>query len=146
MNFRRASVPLTLILLLAAAATLSAAAPAPKPPAGLKKALDAFRTFYAKGMEQAGIVGGSLLILHDNKVVDKAHFGMANQEKSQPVDDRTIYHWASITKTMTGIAILQLRDRGRLGLDDPIVKYIPELRQVHDPFGDMSEITAPPNP
>ena len=42
---------------------------------------------------------------------------------------------------MTGIAIMQLRDRGLLGLDDPIVKYIPELRQVHDPFGDMGEIT-----
>jgi CubicO group peptidase (beta-lactamase class C family) len=40
---------------------------------------------------------------------------------------QTIYHWASITKTMTGIAILQLRDRGLLKLDDPIVRYVPEL-------------------
>ncbi len=58
-----------------------------------------------------------------------------------PADDHTIYHWASITKTMTGIAVMQLRDRGLLKLDDPIVKYVPELRQVRDPFGDMSEIT-----
>ncbi len=36
---------------------------------------------------------------------------------------------------------MQLRDRGLLSLDDPIVKYIPELRQVHNPFGDMGEIT-----
>ena len=46
-------------------------------------------------------------------------------------------HWA----TMTGIAIMQLRDRGLLSLDDPIVKYVPELARVHDPFGDPSAIT-----
>ena len=45
-----------------------------------------------------------------------------------PVTDDTIYHWASITKTFTGIAIMQLRDRGLLSLDDPVVKYVPELR------------------
>jgi CubicO group peptidase (beta-lactamase class C family) len=57
------------------------------------------------------------------------------------VDEDTIFHWASITKTFTGVAIMQLRDRGLLKLDDPIVKYLPELKEVHDPFGDMSEIT-----
>jgi CubicO group peptidase (beta-lactamase class C family) len=39
----------------------------------------------------------------------------------QPVDADTAYNWASITKTMTAIAILQLRDRGLLSLDDPAV-------------------------
>jgi len=140
MSIRRALVPLTLILLFSAAEALSAA-PVQKPPAGLNKALEAFRAFYAKGMAEAGIVGGSILLLHDNRILDKAHFGMANREKSQPADDHTIYHWASNTKTMTGIAIMQLRDRGLLGLDDPVVKYIPELRQVHNPFGDMADIT-----
>ncbi|MDD8027571.1 MAG: serine hydrolase [Acidobacteriota bacterium] len=110
-------------------------------PAGLKKALDGFHAFYAEGMAKAGIVGGSILILHDNQLVDKVHFGLADLEKSRPADDHTIYHWASITKTLTGIAIMQLRDRGLLRLDDPIVKYVPELRQVHDPFGDISEVT-----
>jgi CubicO group peptidase (beta-lactamase class C family) len=129
-----------LILLLAAAASLNAV-PAQQPPSGLKKALEAFRAFFSAGMTRAGIIGGSILILHDNQIMDKDHFGMANQEKSQPAGDQTIYHWASITKTMTGIAILQLRDRGLLGLDDPVIKYIPELRQVHNPFGDMAEIT-----
>ena len=36
---------------------------------------------------------------------------------------------------------MQLRDRGLLSLDDPVVKYVPELRQVHNPFGDMSQVT-----
>ena len=36
---------------------------------------------------------------------------------------------------------MQLRDRGLLKLDDPVIKYLPELRAVHDPYGDLSEIT-----
>ena len=36
---------------------------------------------------------------------------------------------------------MQLRDRGLLSLDDPAIKYVPELRQVHNPFGDMSQVT-----
>ena len=36
---------------------------------------------------------------------------------------------------------MQLRDRGRLTIDDPIVKYVPELRAIHDPYGDPGAIT-----
>ena len=68
-------------------------------------------------------------------------YGLADAERNRPVDEETIYHWASITKTLTGIAIMQLRDRGLLSLDDPVIKYVPELRAAHNPYGDMSEIT-----
>jgi CubicO group peptidase (beta-lactamase class C family) len=57
------------------------------------------------------------------------------------VDADTIFHWASITKTLTAIGIMQLRDRGLLTLGDPIVKYLPELQQVHNPYGPMEAIT-----
>lgn len=86
-------------------------------------------------------MGSSFVLLHDGKVISSLNWGSANLAKQQPVNERTIYHWASITKTFTGIAIMQLRDRGRLKLDDPIIKYLPELKAVHDPYGDMSEIT-----
>ena len=36
---------------------------------------------------------------------------------------------------------MQLRDRGLLALDDPIVKYVPEFRRVHNPFGDVAQVT-----
>ena len=57
------------------------------------------------------------------------------------MDANTIWHWASVTKTFTAIGIMQLRDRGRLSLDDPIVKYVPELQAVHDSFGSIDAIT-----
>jgi len=100
-----------------------------------------FKTFYEQSMRKHGIVGSSFMLIQDGQVIAQEFFGIANQEKQQPVDENTIYHWASITKTFTGIAIMQLRDRGLLKLDDPIIKYLPELKTVHNPFGDMSQIT-----
>ncbi len=96
---------------------------------------------YERELKNSGIVGSSFMFVKDNKVIAKKFYGMANLEKNQAVDEDTIYHWASITKTLTGIAIMQLRDRGLLKLDDSVVKYLPELRAVHNPYGDMSDIT-----
>jgi len=67
--------------------------------------------------------------------------GEARRDTHRPIDDATAYNWASITKTMTAIAILQLRDHGKLSLDDPAVRYVPELRQVHDAFGSIDAVT-----
>jgi len=98
-------------------------------------------TFYRAALERHHIVGSSLLVLKDDRVAGRAVHGLRDREARLPVTEDTIFHWASITKTFTGIAILQLRDRGLLSLDDPIVRYLPELREVRNPFGDMSQVT-----
>jgi CubicO group peptidase (beta-lactamase class C family) len=100
-----------------------------------------FKQLFASELKQAGIVGGSFVFLKDNKVAATEYYGLSDLSKSQPVDENTIYHWASNTKPLTGIAIMQLRDRGMLKLDDPVTKYLPELRAVHNPYGSMDEIT-----
>ncbi len=107
----------------------------------LEAAWKRFAETYRAAVARQGVIGSSLLLVHDGEVVARVTSGLADRETARPVDDDTIFHWASITKTLTGIAVLQLRDRGKLSLDDPVVKYLPELRQVHDPFGDPSEIT-----
>ncbi len=88
-----------------------------------------------------GIVGGSALLLLDGKVAARHRFGYADLSSRRPVTDRTIFHWASVTKTLTGIAIMQLRDRGLLSLDDPVTRWIPELRRVHADRGQMDSVT-----
>lgn len=100
-----------------------------------------FKPFYGEKLKQHGIIGSSFFLLHDGQTVAKEFYGLQDKDKNIAVNEDTIYHWASITKTFTAIAIMQLRDRGLLKLDDPIVKYLPELREVHNPFGDMNEIT-----
>ena len=126
---------LTAILMFVLAVT--AAAQDPKMDAKLTN----FKTLYERELKDAGVVGSSFTFIRGNKVLAHYNFGSANLAKNQAVDDNTIYHWASNTKPFTGIAIMQLRDRGLLKLDDPVTKYLPELRAVHNSFGSMDEIT-----
>lgn len=100
-----------------------------------------FQQFYRQALAQHAIVGSSVALLRQGTIVARAHEGLRDRASTSPVDANTIFHWASITKTFTGIAIMRLRDEGRLTLDDPIVKYVPELRKASNPFGPMEAIT-----
>ncbi|MGA2473206.1 MAG: serine hydrolase domain-containing protein [Acidimicrobiales bacterium] len=66
-------------------------------------------------------------------------FADVAERRTSAADD--LYFVASVTKTFTGTAIMQLRDAGRLALDDPAVAYLPELRQAESPFGDIETVT-----
>jgi CubicO group peptidase (beta-lactamase class C family) len=96
---------------------------------------------YHQRVAETGIVGSSLMFVRNGNVAHQAFEGYQELATKRPVDEQTIFHWASITKTFTGVAIMQLRDRGLLSLDDPVVKLVPELRQVHSSFGDISQVT-----
>ena len=88
-----------------------------------------------------GIVGGGIVLVKDGRLIAHHEFGLADREHKVSTSLQTIYHYGSITKTLTAIAIMQLRDRKKLTLDDRITAYVPELRQVHDAFGSMDAIT-----
>lgn len=102
---------------------------------------EAFHQRFNAVLAQHGVVGGGIAIVHGQAPATEFFFGVMRSGTHQRVDAQTSYNWASITKTMTAIAILQLRDRGKLSLDDPAVRYVPELRQVHDAFGPVDAIT-----
>jgi CubicO group peptidase (beta-lactamase class C family) len=87
------------------------------------------------------VAGGTLVLAKAGVIVARHDVGMADRDRHQPAGPGTLYHWGSITKTLTAVAVLQLRDRGLLTLDDPIVRWVPELRQVHNPFGPMDGVT-----
>jgi len=107
------------------------------PPAGWQ----GFTQFFDSYVTQDSIVGASILLLRDGRIVVRHDVGFGDRALGQRTDTNTIYHWASITKTLTAVAIMQLRDRGRLSLEDHVTSYLPELRQVHDPYGSMDDIT-----
>jgi len=121
-----------IIAIACLAATLAAQTTAPATPQEIK-------SFYESGLRRNGIIGSSLIVIHHGEVLLDDNYG--RQSETDPVDDNTTYHWASVTKTFTGIAIMQLRDRRLLSLDDPLIKYIPELATVHDTYGPISAIT-----
>ena len=98
------------------------------------------RTFQAYA-DSDQVVGASVVLMKNGRVIGRFDHGYANRAKQVEVDSQTIFHWGSITKSLTAISIMQLRDRGRLSLDDKIVRWVPELRTMHDPFGKMDSIT-----
>ena len=87
------------------------------------------------------VVGASAVFVRDGRVVARYDAGMQDRTAGVRVDSQTIFHWGSITKSLTAISIMQLRDRGKLSLDDKIVKWVPELHTMHDPYGMMDSIT-----
>jgi CubicO group peptidase (beta-lactamase class C family) len=72
----------------------------------------AIRSYYESGLRKNGIIGSSLALVRDGRVVLRDNYGLQSKSPEVPMEDETTYHWASCTKTLTGIAILQLRDRG----------------------------------
>jgi CubicO group peptidase (beta-lactamase class C family) len=128
-----ATLPLLVVLTLLPQSAAAQSAPPPR--------WAAFTTQFDQYARSDSIIGASVWVIANGRVVARHEYGWADRERGQRVDTATIYHWASITKTLTGIAIMQLRDRGRLSLDDPVTKWIPELRQVHDPYGSIDSVT-----
>lgn len=128
-----------------ALAALASAPPSPaahaQTPAGFDGAWSSLVEDHSRLLEDGGVVGATLAFVADGRIVAIEYHGMEDIASGRPVDAHTIYHWASITKTLTGVAVMQIRDRGLLGLDDPIVRYVPELRGVRNPFGSMDDVT-----
>ncbi len=77
---------------------------------------------------QKRIAGGAALVASRGKVVYLAVSGKRDAEAGLPVDEGTIYRIASMTKPVTSLAVMMLRDEGKLGLDDPVSRYLPEFR------------------
>jgi CubicO group peptidase (beta-lactamase class C family) len=126
-------------------ATLLAASLLPQqPPPPAFDAAAAWATVereFHRQCEQHGVVGGSLVFVRGAEVIGSVQHGFADRAGQRRVDRDTIFHWASCTKTFTGIAVLQLRDREQLRLEQPVLDTVPELRAVHDPFGPVAAIT-----
>ena len=111
------------------------------PPEDFSRIWQEVESIYLQGLKENDIVGSSLIFIANGQILGQSFYGMADLEQHRAVSEHTIYHWASITKTFTAIAIIQLRDRGLLNLEDPIIKYLPELHQVYNPYSNMDDIT-----
>ncbi len=129
------------VTVLAGGAGPGAAQEGQAAPPGFREAWEELSGFFRQAASDRGVVGGSLWFVHGGQVLAREHHGMADLETGTAVADQTVFHWASNTKTLTGIAILQLRDRGLLSLDDAAVRWLPELREVHAPCGPIEEVT-----
>lgn len=70
--------------------------------------------------------GAAVIVTVDGKPAYVAARGIANVESDRPITPDTVFRLGSITKQFTAAVILQLVDEGKLGLDDPLSKYLPD--------------------
>lgn len=89
--------------------------------------------------EKWQIPGLACAIVQNGKLAFSAGYGVQNLQTQTPATPQTLFHIASIAKTMTSTAIMQLREAGKVDLDDPIVKHLPYFR-VDDPRSDQITI------
>ena len=71
--------------------------------------------------------GLSIAIVKSGTTVHEAGYGLADIRRRMAIEPDTIFHMASCGKQITGIGILMLAEAGKLGLDDPISRYLPSL-------------------
>ena len=74
--------------------------------------------------------GTQLLVYRRGKLVHSAVQGYADLERKVPVKDDTIFRIYSMTKPITSVAFMMLLEESRVALDEPVVKYIPEWKDL----------------
>lgn len=80
--------------------------------------------------------GLSVAVVYDQNIIWEKAYGFANLQQRLPTTTSTRYRLASLSKLFTATAIVQLRDAGKLELDDPVHKYLPWF-QVKQPPGSI---------
>ncbi len=87
------------------------------------------------------IPGAAWGVIIDGRLAHIGVTGYREVPSKSPVDSNTVFRIASMTKSFTAMAILKLRDAGKLSLDDPAERYVPELARLKYPTTDSPKIT-----
>jgi CubicO group peptidase (beta-lactamase class C family) len=106
--------------------------------AELEPKLDAY---FQNRVTQVGATGLSVGIIVGGELVYAKGFGSRVAAAASPVDRDTVFRIGSLTKSFTALAVLKLRDEGKLRLDDPAVAYLPELRALRAATTDSADFT-----
>lgn len=87
----------------------------------------------------SGKAGSASVAISDNgEIVYSEGFGMANREKSTPVNNRTLFNMGSVSKTFCSTAVMLLVDDGKVELDTPVVQYLPEFTMADPRYKDIT--------
>lgn len=140
---RLAALLLGLPALLAAQSS-KAPTPAFRDPdriAKLRRAMPAVDSIMRAFAERSRVPGIAYGVVVDGQLLHVSAVGLREVPSKAPVDTSTVFRIASMTKSFTALAILQLRDAGKLSLDDPAEKYAPQMKTLAYPTTDAPRIT-----
>jgi len=96
---------------------------------------------FAEFRERVHAPGVAYGVVVDGELAHAGAHGLADVEAAQAAAPTTIFRIASMTKSVTAVCCLALRDQGRLGLDDPVVRHLPEAAGLRPLTKDSPAIT-----
>jgi CubicO group peptidase (beta-lactamase class C family) len=136
----RAGLATVLALALGAAPAPQRAAEAPPVAPRVAQALALLDLWVEEQIAYRHVPGLSLGVVQGGELVWARGYGFADLATRTPATPETLYRLGSITKVFTATAVLQLRDAGRLALDDPLARHLPDFA-VENPFPGAPAIT-----
>ena len=118
---------------------------APQPPQAIEKGdytyvKEYMRWYIKEQMEEHDIVGLSVALVDDQKIVWQEGFGYADRKKKIKATPKTRYWAGSITKLFTGMGVMKLVEEGKMDIDKPLKTYLPEF-SIKSRFGSTDVIT-----
>ncbi|MBN8807168.1 MAG: beta-lactamase family protein [Sphingomonas sp.] len=81
-------------------------------------------------LDSGKLANAQLLVARDGEIVHFSSQGAARADGPAPVDDRSIYRIASMTKPITSIAFMQLVEQGKVAIDTPVHHVLPEFKNI----------------
>lgn len=92
-------------------------------------------------VDKKKIAGASVIVARKGKIALFETFGMMDKNAKKPMEKNTIFRFYSMTKPITSVAVMMLYEQGKLNLNDPVSKYIPEFKElkVYDESGKHAE-------
>ena len=97
---------------------------------------------YKEYAREKNFPGFTYAVIADGKMLYSGNMGFTDINKKLPVNNSSAFRIASMTKSFTTLAILKLRDEGKLRLDDPAFLYIPEMKNIKYLTNDAPAITV----
>lgn len=85
-----------------------------------------------KGVTSGGVNSGSVAVLDKGRIVFSEGYGPADRAEGRLIDGKTRFNIGSTSKMFAAVSVLLLVDEGKIGLDDPVVKYLQEF-EMKDP-------------
>ncbi len=112
----------------------------PQRPSKLKAAFPEIEKILTQWAEQRKVPGMSWGLVIDGETALIKTMGYREWTSKQPVEEGTPFRIASMTKSFTALAILKLRDEGKLSLDDEVARWIPEVSRFRYPTTDTAPL------
>ena len=92
-------------------------------------------------MAKNEIAGAVTVVVSKDRVLHLETTGFADVAAKRPMTPDTLFWIASMTKPVTGVAVLMLQDEGKLKVADPVAKYLPEFADLKTPSGKPANLT-----